>query len=121
IRALPLSATYTAPFDAWIAIPLGVWSSPLPEPGLPNVLTGLSNDACAVVAPSASVKAQAARAPAARRARSKRTRYQLPTKTAVRFLPATRSETRDAFIEIPLHRLWASRWPQLDWHVSSLL
>src|SRR5262249_53834297 len=35
-RALPLSATYTAPFGTWIAIPTGVWNWPAPEPGLPN-------------------------------------------------------------------------------------
>src|SRR5262245_45407714 len=61
-RALPLSATYTAPFDAWIATPTGVCSSPLPEPWPPNVLTGLSNDACAVVAPGATANTQATKA-----------------------------------------------------------
>jgi hypothetical protein len=31
-RAFPLSATYTAPFDCWIATPTGDWNWPAPEP-----------------------------------------------------------------------------------------
>jgi len=61
-RALPLSATYTAPFDCWIAIPTGVWNWPAPEPVLPNELTCSRNDtsvwnvvSAPVVVPSALV------------------------------------------------------------------
>src|SRR5262249_34753473 len=91
IRAFPVSATYMAPFVDWIAIPVGVWSSPLPEPGLPNVLDGLNKDAHAVVAPGATPSTQTAKTTAATRAGSRRTRYQLLRKDASLSLSATRS------------------------------
>src|SRR5262249_24861189 len=101
--------TYTAPFVARIAIPVGIWSSPLPEPGLPKVLTGLNKDAHAVVAPGATPSTQTAKTTPATRAGSRRTRY-LPRKGAGLVLSPTRSETRDGFIEILLCSSVAGRW-----------
>src|SRR5262249_22068965 len=58
-RALPLSATYPVPFCARTAPPAGALSCPAPDPWLPNVVTALSSDACALpaAAPSVSVTA----------------------------------------------------------------
>src|SRR5262249_14265198 len=75
-RLLPLSAPYTSPVLGLPATPTGAWNWPAPEPVLPKLLSG-RNSACAVVAPSASVKAQAAPATLTTRAGPKRPRYQL--------------------------------------------
>src|SRR5215813_4206048 len=108
------------PLACWIAIPVGFWSSPLPEPGLPNVLTGLNKDARAVVAPDATPSTQTARTTPATRAGSRRTLHKLPKEHAGLVLPATRSKTRDGFITVQSSSVGCGgpggRGP--DWHVS---
>src|SRR5262249_57593059 len=56
-RALPGSATNTLPLVCWIATPIGVVNCPAPAPGVPKLLIGLNNDACAVAAPTANAPA----------------------------------------------------------------
>src|SRR5262245_4986638 len=125
-RALPGSATNTLPLVCWIATPIGVVNCPAPAPGVPKLLIGLNNDACAVAAPSANVKAPTAKATLAG---PTRTRHHpvLRTRIRIRVLPATRWERRDGLIENLPPPLFgrqsvgavASRWPHLDWHVST--
>src|SRR5262245_13958339 len=94
-RALPGSATNTLPLVCWIATPIGVVNCPAPAPGVPKLLIGLNNDACAVAAPSANVKAPTAKAILATRGGPTPPTRQRATRLAVSVLPATGSTKRD--------------------------
>src|SRR5262249_24901024 len=97
---------------------MGLWNWPSPEPALPKLLSG-TNSAWAVVAPSASIKAQAASAPLAPRTGPKRSRHLLAVTTCV--LLAIGSKTRDGLIESSSVRYATGRLTcQSDWPYAKL-
>src|SRR5262249_42322706 len=122
-QALRLCAPYTVPLCARTATPPGALSCPAPDPGLPNVVTALRSDACAlpIAAPSVCFKQKTAYEILATRAGPSRTRHLvLSTRTRISVLPATRWETGDGLIESLPPPLWSPvGWQHLDWHVSS--
>src|SRR5215475_3794531 len=118
-RALPLSTTKTLPLEACTATPRGDWNCPAPAPGVPKLLIGLNNDACAVAAPSANVKAPTAKAILATRGGPTPPRRQRATRLAVSVLPATGSTKRDRLMRASSPpRLFSGRSGQYR-HVGS--